>query len=223
MEKHAFVYQSTTLFYYQSAGTPKLLLTSGFHGNEADVIPLLTNIIFAQKDRLPPFLFVPVACPSAVALGTRLNKNNADINRSYFLDSPEEEAQALMRLLSGFRFDIAYSFHEDPEERRFYLYDMGEGVDSQKIEELKKAIRVLGVDMFDGIDDLEDPSLGREIIDGYFLEKEEDAVKNGFFNGYLLSADIAYRHLNPEIPGSISKEKKSVVLQAIFDILILPS
>ncbi len=222
MEKHAFAYQSTTLLYYQSSQTPKLLLISGFHGNETDVIAPLTDIIFRNQKRLPPFLFIPVACPSAVALETRLNKNKVDINRSYYLDSPEEEAQALMHLLAGFRFDIAYSFHEDPGERRFYLYDMGEGVDAKKIDALKQAILSLGVPMFHGIDDLEDPSLGGEIVDGYSLEDEQLTLKNGFFNGYLLTADITRRHLNPEIPGAIPKEKKAAILQAIFDILILP-
>ena len=223
MEKHAFTYQSTTLFYYQSSQTPLLLLTSGFHGNEADVIPLLTDIIFAQKDRLPPFLFIPIASPSAVSLGTRLNKNNVDINRSYYLDSPEEEAQALMHILGGFRFDIAYSFHEHPGENRFYLYDMGDGLETKKIEMLKQKILGLGIPLLTGIDDLEDPTLGSHIIDGYLLEDEEETIQHGFFNGYLLTADITTRHINPEIPGAVSKEKKSAILQAIFDILILPS
>ena len=222
MEKHAFAYQSTTLLYYQSSRTPKLLLTSGFHGDEADVIPLLTDIIFAHKDRLPPFLFIPIASPSAVSLGTRLNKNNVDINRSYYLDSPEEESQALMHLLSGFRFDIAYSFHEHPGETRFYLYDMGDGKDISKIENLKKRILALGIPLFSGVDDLEDPTLGYHIVDGHVLEDEEETIRHGFFNGYLLTADITKRHINPEIPGAISKEKKAAILQAIFDILILP-
>ncbi len=220
MQKHVFTYKSTTLTYYQSSRTPKLLIVSGFHGDEADVVEPLRDTILANTDRLPPFLFIPVACPSAVARGTRLNKNNIDINRFYYLDSPQDEAQALMKLIAGHAFDIAYSFHEHPGETRFYLYDMGDGLEGTKIDKLLLALVNMGIELYNGIDDLEDPTLGVEIVDGYYLEKEEAAKKHGFFNGYLATSNLAHSHVNPEIPGAISKEKKAAIVQAIFDTLI---
>ena len=220
MEKHEFIYKSTELVYYQSSKVPKLLIASGFHGDETEVVEPLRDIVLANAHLLPPFIFVPVACPSAVALGTRLNKNNVDINRSYYLDSPEEEAQALMKLIAGHAFDVAYSFHEHAGETRFYLYDMGDGVEGTKIDALLLEVVKLGVELYNGVDDLEDPSLGVDIVDGYYLEKEEDAIKHGFFNGYLAKSNLAHSHVNPEIPGAISKEKKKEIVQAIFDTLI---
>lgn len=220
MEKHEFTYKSTTLTYYQSAKTPKLLLVSGFHGDETDVIVPLTDIVLESALRLPPFLFVPVACPSAVAGGTRLNKNNKDINRFYYLDSPEDEAQALMKLIAGHAFDVAYSFHEHPGETRFYLYDMGEGVTGAKIDALLTKIKELGIELYNGPDDIEDSALNLNIVNGYYLENEEEAIKHGFFNGYLAKSNLAHSHVNPEIPGAVSKEKKAAIVQAIFDSLI---
>lgn len=220
MQKHGFNYKSTTLTYYQSSKTPKLLIVAGFHGNETDVVEPLRDIVLANARRMPPFIFVPVACPSAVAAGTRLNKNNNDINRFYYLNSPEDEAQALMKLIAGQQFDVAYSFHEDPGETRFYLYDMGDGVEGTKIDKLLLSVVNLGVELYNGIDDLEDPTLQIEIVDGYYLEKEEQAMKHGFFNGYLAKSNLAHSHVNPEIPGAIPKAKKAEIVQAIFDTLI---
>lgn len=222
MEQHEFTYQSTKLIYYQSSETPTLLITSGFHGDETDVIAPLADFVFQNQHRLLPFLFIPIVCPSAVALGTRLNKNNADINRSYYPDSPEEEAQAVMHFLAGFQFNTAYSFHEHPGETRFYLYDMGNRIDTKKIENLKQRILTLGVPLFSGVDDLEDPTLGSEIVDGYCLEDEGKTIQHGFFNGYLLTAGISHSHLNPEIPGAVSQAKKRAIIETLFDILLLP-
>lgn len=223
MEKHGFNYKSTTLTYYQSSRVPKLLIVSGFHGDETDVVEPLRDIVLANAHSLPPFIFIPVACPSAVAAGTRLNKNNHDINRFFYLDSPEDEAQALMKLIAGHAFDIAYSFHEHVGENRFYLYDMGDGMEGTKIDKLLLEVVKLGVELYNGVDDLEDPTLGIDIVDGYYLEKEEDAIQHGFFNGYLAKSNLAHSHVNPEIPGAISKEKKAAIVKAIFDTLVLPS
>ncbi|OGG11999.1 hypothetical protein A2Z00_04480 [Candidatus Gottesmanbacteria bacterium RBG_13_45_10] len=219
MVKHASHYKATTLFYYQSSQKPRLLVVSGFHGDEAGVIAPLTDFITSNPDRLPPFLFVPVASPSAVARGMRLSTHNVDMNRSYFPNTSVEEAQALMHFLEGRTFDMAYSFHEHPGETRFYLYDMGRVVDGKKMATLNEKMDALGVPLFDGIDDDQDPALGRKITRGYASESPDVAVRHGFFNGFLFTSHTTTRHVNLEIPGAVSTKKKAAIVAAIFDTL----
>lgn len=210
---------NTPLSYVLSYVHPKLLIASGFHGDESGSIPLIEEAVDIYKDKLPPFLFVPRVSPSAVAFKTRINKDNLDINRCYTGEGKHPEAAALIQLLKPHTFTMALEFHEDPQMDTFYLYDIGVRSDMDMIDRILKAVEDADVPLFSGIDDPDDPTLGMEIEDGYigFDEQPGDTdTTHGFFNKYLLATNKATRVLTFEVPGIVSYNTKEKVIRAIF-------
>jgi predicted deacylase len=212
-------YGRTQLTYTVTEKKPTIFIVSGFHGDESESITPLIQAVTQYEHILPPFLFVPVVSPTAVKLKTRTNEHAIDINRSYFLDTQEEEAKALMTLLENYSFETVYSFHEDPDYTSFYMYDYG---NHQQIEQIGKLLRALqrhGISLFTGIDDPSDTTLEHMVIDGYVgIDESNDIskIEYGFFSEYMFSMNKCKRDYTFEIPGMVSTEKKFEIIDIIF-------
>lgn len=218
-------YEHTSLRYYRSRPQPpELLLIAGFHGDETQSIAPLTECVREYESRLPPFLYIPYACPSAVALGRRANAHGRDINRAYYLNSIDEEARTLMELLRAFSFRTVYAFHEDPDQKAFYLYDMALKPERISFDGLFRELEQRGVPVFTGIDDPDDLSLNTPIEYGYtgVTEQLGRPIQHGFFSEFTFHTGKSERHITFEVPGNVPPERKRLVVQQIFVSYILP-
>lgn len=226
MEFSSVLYDGVRIsFFPANPQNPKLLFIAGFHGDEVASVPALTSCLEQYASILPSLLYVPYACPSAVQLQRRVNHHGRDINRSYFHDSADEEARALMSLLAPYAFKTIYSFHEDPDQHSFYLYDMAINPERVSFQPLFDALRSGGISLFTGIDDPDDMSLNMPIEDGYigFKESRGMNIEHGFFNEFTFNTGKSERHITFEIPGNVSVLQKQVILQHIFNSYILPN
>lgn len=218
MQKREYKHQSLSLPYYVRGQHPGLLLTSGAHGDEYEVIDSVRAAIGARQDSLPDFLYIPEISPSSVASRCRANYRNKDINRQ-FVDGTEcGEAQAVMRLLGGRTFTRCISFHEDPEQEQFYLYDTG-AFSSDELLAMRSGIRACGVELFSGIDDPEDEFLGFEFKDGYRPRTGADGKPIGPLETWLIRKGIVKRVFGVEVPGKADKETKDKIVRCLFECL----
>lgn len=204
---------------------PELLILSGMHGDEYEVIGCVKEVVTKNIKRLPSFLYIPEVSPSAVGRRKRTNEEGLDINRIFFDDSKNVEVRLIFKILEGRRFHICLDFHEDPEFQDFYLYDaFGQDLEGTGIlKKLKEDIRSLGLGLLNGIDDPDDPILGNVFKDGYkYFPPEKPYVnKDGRFEAWAFSKGNVKRFLNPEIPGKISLALKRKVVEIIFEDLVL--
>ncbi|MBI3385339.1 hypothetical protein HY030_04060 [Candidatus Gottesmanbacteria bacterium] len=106
MLKNTIVVGQTKLDYFIHGQDPKLLLDSGTHGDEYDIIPLVENSVKKYLNQLPSFIYIPQISPSSVALKARNNKDNLNINRSYFTNSEVEEIKAVQKIIENYHFDL---------------------------------------------------------------------------------------------------------------------
>lgn len=211
--------------YYINGKNPKLLILSGTHGDEYEIIECLRKEIYKRLEKLPDFLYIPVVSPSAVDQRKRQNKDGKDLNRSFFDNSNINEVKTNISILEGHHFDICLSFHEDPEYKDFYMYDF-HGADLEKsstLEKLRKEIRSLGVGLLNGIDDPSDPTLGNVFLNGYkyYPPNESGDTSSGFFAYWAFSKGIIKRYINPEIPGKLDPNTKEKIVDIIFRNIIL--
>lgn len=219
MQKRVYTFGVTRLPYF-IRGEPQLLLQSGTHGDEFEVIASVKKALKTYVSQLSDFLYIPAASPSAVLRRTRLNKDNVDLNRNFYADTDIEEARANILLLKNYTFDICLSFHEDPELTEFYLYDSGLLYRTDKLSKLKSEIKKCGVNLFTGIDDPTDESLGFEFIEGYRHFPITDATpENGMFTSWAISHEIVKQATVFEIPGKIPRRLKDKLVDIIFKIV----
>jgi len=208
-------------FYYQKGSNPKLLLQSGTHGDEFDVIDLVTHYIQTNQHTLPDFMYVPQVSPSAVKRKTRYNKNKSDINRIFFDSSHDEEVQKNIELLKNHTFDLCVSFHEDPVETNFYLYDCGYTHDKPlEINGFFKKLTDKGVSLLNGYDDVADPALGYLFKNGYKFFTNSSEKDEGMISAWLLGRKISKWCMIPEIPGLLPKNKKQLIVTIFFEEVI---
>ena len=172
---------------------PKLLIVSGTHGDEFEVVPLIEEYVGKHYSDLPSFLYVPEVSPSALRLRTRKNADGVDLNRSFVDGTKIEEARQMMELWGRYNFDLFLTFHEDPTQDKFYLY---EGVQEKyysqfslerqgKLDPLRGGIQALGIELYSGVDDPLDPQLGHQVGDGY-VYWPMTFYKDDHSNQYLL-------------------------------------
>lgn len=215
--------QSTELPYYLSGEKPQLLISSGIHGDEYEIIEFVKKAIERNCDDLPPLLFIPAMSPSAVEQKTRHNKENLDLNRHFYANSPSVESKAVQGLLSNHNFLHTISFHEDPAQDKFYLYDSGLLTNLRNFSEFKSQIAHIGVSLLNGIDDPEDPLLGHNVSDGYVSISPGKFLKNsGPFETWLINQVISQRVIAPEIPGKLSSGLKRQIVGLFFKEIVLP-
>ena len=204
--------------YFQKGTNPKLLIHSGTHGDEFEVIEFVKNAVKKYENCLPDFIFVPVVSPSAVKLKTRFNNNGKDLNRVFFSDSTEIEVQENANILYGHNFDLMVSFHEDPDNDCYYVYDEGiDNIESNKVLDHNQKLKKLGIKLLNGIDDPNDPHLGQEFVDGYNrLIFDKHPENNGMATVWAIAEKKAKNSLTPEIPGKIDLEKKELIVDTFF-------
>lgn len=219
------VIPSTGQKYHAHGEKTRLLIAGGTHGDEGEVVPLVEATIINFYSRLPDFLYVPEISPSAVKLGTRRNADGLDVNRSFLTPPPTQEVAELMKLWINYSFDTFLTFHTDPTQTCFFLYDGIKDGDKRldktsAFSLLQKDIRAIGVDLYNGTDDPEDPNLGYEVKDGYAYWP---MINNDHSTDYWLIVETGrtQRVINPEIPGLVTLDKKQKIIEAIFRRLVL--
>jgi len=211
--------------YFVSGENPKLLIHCGTHGDEYEVTDFVMEALIKYEKILPSFVFVPCVSPSAVENKTRVNNLGKDMNREFFTDSEDHEVQANINIIQDKKFELFVSFHEDPLETNYYLYDVG--YRKTKNEFVLKHNRLLkdrGVKLLNGVDDAEDPHLGYDFKEGYRkLIHPENYHDDGTISAWVLNRHIAENYLLPEIPGKASWETKKFIVESFFSEVILKS
>ncbi len=211
------------LSHVQSSPNPRILLVSGIHGDEWEVIDFVKEAIDKYRDTLPSFLYIPELSPSAVLKKTRLNGEGKDINRCFFADTDVFEVKEAQKILKPHHFDLAVSFHEDPPQDKFYLYDSGVIHEGPEVANFLAHLQKIGIPLLSGIDDSDDPMLGYEVVEGYSavppglvsIEKER-----GIFEFWLINTVIAKHALTLEIPGKTSLETKRAIIDVFFCLVL---
>lgn len=210
--------------YFVKGNNPKLLIHSGTHGDEYEVIDIVKKCIEKYEDKLPDFVFVPYVSPSAVSSKTRMNNNGSDLNRIFFSDSKDFEVQENIKAIKDYKFDLFVSFHEDPELPFYYIYDEGKNLaETARVINHNQKLQSLGVNLLNGIDDPEDPTLGAEFTNGYRKFAVSKEFKNsGMITSWAIINDIVNDTLVPEIPGKADLKTKELIVDTFFrDILLL--
>lgn len=110
----------------QVAGRPRLLISSGIHGEEpggpAGVSAWLRDRSPAWSDRLNLTVF-PCLNPWGIVRGTRTDPDGNDLNRQF--NRPVHPAvAAAVAYLQGRRFDLFMDCHEDSDFMSLYLYEV---------------------------------------------------------------------------------------------------
>ena len=218
MDKRVFTHQSLSFPYYVRGENPGLLLLSGAHGDEFEVIDSVHAAIDAHQGILPDFLYIPEVSPSSVRARSRSNYRNKDINRQFVNGTECGEAQAVMELRGAYRMDTCISFHEDPSQEQFYMYDTGQFSDDELLR-MQSRVRGCGVALFSGIDDPEDEYLGFEFVDGYRPHTGADGTPEGPLETWLIRQKIAKRVFGVEVPGKAGPEKKDALVRCLLEML----
>ena len=212
------------LEYYLRGDNPQILFLSGMHGDEYESGAILEEFIKKQREYLPEFLYIPRVSPSAVASGSRLNAYGNDINRQFDSVTQDKEALNVMRLLSKYSFDLVLDIHEDPEQKdAFYLYDSG-GMSASELETYKTCVQSTTCDLFTGIDDPGDTTLGCTIEEGYYSFrpnwKHDGSVDEGFSSKWMIRNGIAKRVFTLEIPGKAKALLKQSLVEQVVPFLM---
>ncbi len=212
---------SGPITYFVQGGKPKLLLLSGTHGDEYGVIEAVKGSIRKYLSQLPEFVFIPEVSPSAVSNRTRVNNNGIDLNRSFGDSSLEPETIANMEIVKDNSFDLCVSFHEDPGISEFYFYDSGM-MDESDLALIRSGVQTLGIKLYDGVDDPSDPYLANMVNGGYISSPADTLSGNDSYENWSLNKGIVKRTLTMEVPGTISMERKTALVNLLFEDLILP-
>lgn len=221
MKKYTKKIGERKINYYIHGLQPELLIFSGIHGDEFEVIGLVKKELKKRLLALPDFLYLPIVSPSAVALKTRHNKDGVDLNRHFLPGTQITEARIIMSIVSRFPVRLAVSFHEDVHEDRFYFYDSGRLAKNKGLSKLRRCLKINQIELLNGCDDPHDECLGFEFTDGYISRvPTRDRRPRGSLEAYLLSAKIVGRVFGVEVPGRIGLPKKRQVVAAIFDCLV---
>lgn len=220
MKKYTKKIGSNKVSYYIQGKHPGLLVLSGIHGDEFEVVDLVKKELKARASSLPDFCYLPIVSPTAVALRTRHNKEGVDLNRHFLPGTQITEARLVMSILKPLSVRLVLSFHEDVHEDRFYLYDSGR-LAKKDLAKLRHCLKEQKIGLLNGCDDPHDECLGFEFTDGYISHVPTcDHRPTGSLESYLIRAKIAQRVFGIEVPGRLSLAKKRRVVAAVFDCLI---
>ncbi len=196
---------------------PQVLITSGIHGDESSIIPLLAQQVLSSSE-LQPFVFIPILSPTAFALHTRHNGQGRDLNRSFGENMVLEEAVAIDKIVQKLApFELLISFHEDNDATAAYLYEGTHTPYGSKIREWQRKLPELGIELFSGIDDPGD-SLCAEFEDGYHHTIPGNDKFRSMFEVWVEHKGYVGRHLTIEVPGKATLEVKKKVIQASLEI-----
>jgi len=105
--------------------TGGIYFSAGIHGDEAGSTEALITWAERQGRKLRhlPLLLLPCLNPWGLVLNIRLNKQGADLNRSFHrTDLPVIEA--VKRIVAGHQFAASLMLHEDYDGQGIYLYEV---------------------------------------------------------------------------------------------------
>lgn len=210
-----------TITYHTKGDTPRVLFLSGLHGDEYESGTIFHEYLTAHANTLPDFVYIPQVSPSAVAAKTRKNSQDHDINREFRSTSTDEEAQAVMHILSQYRADISIDIHEDPDRAKaMYLYDTGTFTDSQ-LARYRATIHTTGAMLYTGMDDIEDKHLQQHVERGYISLPQEKVIDPGFIAVWLQKKHVIRdRCFTIEIPHKAPRSLKSALIEELVPFLI---
>lgn len=221
MRKHTLI--GTNFEYFVHGANPCLLLHAGTHGDEHEVIDIVTNAIKKFESRLPDFIYVPHVSPSAVLHKTRHNGHGLDSNRIYLDGSDIHEVIWNQEVMMMSSFDLAVSFHEDPEYSTYYIYDEGGIVDkSELIHHHNAYLLKNSISLLTGPDDIHDKSINQaHFVDGYKKFEFKEGIYMGDVLNWGMNKGIIKHALIPETPGCLSISEKTLIIDSFFEMVIL--
>ena len=204
--------------YFLKGSDPKLLILTGMHGDESEIIHFVSAHLKKHQSTLPDFLFIPEVSPTAVKQKTRKNAWGRDVNRC-FIDHPlDPEAAAVMDILKPYHFSLCLNIHEDPDlTNDFYLYDSGTMTDGQ-LQAYRERIRGLSILPYTGMDDPADKDLGMLVTDGYVKTHAASHKEDGFSSTWMIMHYVALRVLVPEVPGKALLTRKKALVSELFSL-----
>lgn len=208
-----------TIPYFISGDNPKLLITTGTHGDEFHVIPKVEQVINELAQELPKFMYIPEISPSAVKAKSRKNGFGNDMNRN-FGNLMDPESIALKQILSKLTGTLGISFHQDFEFPKFYVYDT-HTMDVDDLEDLRSQVRTLGVPLYSGIDQIEDPMLGNRVVDGYVGGMGAPSEAGLFIEDWAMNYGYISRFFTFEIPHEHPRAKDLIRLCIKFSLRFL--
>lgn len=221
VKKYQEVVGKAKILYYVYGDKPCLLIDSGTHGDEYEVINSVEKAVKKYIAEMPSFIYIPEVSPSAVRLKTRENENGKDLNRDFFEESNEDESKAVMQIIRQYRFNLSVSFHEHDSMDGFYFYDSLK-MPKKMLQAIRDGISGLGVGLYSGIDDDNDLALGYRLSEGYVsCSEDQNKEKNGCLWTWLYRNKFVKRLVLSEIPGKVSQEVKDKIVEVIFKRLIL--
>ncbi len=196
---------------------PTLMIWSGTHGDETEVTGCVTAYIDNHQKNLPDYLYIPEVSPSAVEQKTRRNKHDRDLNRHFHDDTVDDEAKAIMEIVSEFSVPLGITFHEDPDRRTsFYMYDSSVMTDVE-LEHYRDIMTETGAKLYTGIDDETDANLGLHVEKGYISTTIDPHEKEmGYSMNWLVEHNVAKRIFIPEIPGKGEMPLKHSIVDGVF-------
>ena len=216
---------------------PTAFFVSGIHGDEHEVIEPLRRQL-DRKVREDPRHFASQvraleAHPAALQDKARAARG-VDLNRQFvFKETPDHPQAKLLAdsLLEHEGVHTVFSFHEDPLERRFYLYNLmtrnDDGAMDTEIEKLRtnllSRVTAMDIPLYNGIDDID---LGYWVDHG-FCAVASDAIHDNSFEMWSVQKEL---HGHPsmqraflfEIPGELPLEQKESLIRVILDEFIAP-
>jgi hypothetical protein len=215
--------KNSGLSYFVSGDKPRLLIQAGTHGDEYEVTECVLKAMRKYRDVLPPFIFVPIVSPSAVAKKTRANGLGHDMNRSFFSDSGDPEVEQNLKIIQDGRFDLFVSFHEDPTQNQYYVYDIAyHDRPNELVMKHNQRLKSQGICLLNGVDDPDDPDLGYLFTDGYNkLAFPTGHPDNGSISSWVFNRQITKEYLLPEIPGRVDLDVKHFIVETFFSEVIL--
>lgn len=216
---------------------PSAFFVAGIHGDEHEVIDLVRKTL-DEKIGTAPHVFgsharVLEAHPKAISLKSR-KAGDIDLNRQFVGKERPDHPQAKLLadcFLEHSNVHTVFSFHEDPEEDRFYLYHQAVRDDAGEmdtyietlIDRLVSRVESEGISLYDGIDDID---LGYLVKRG-FCAVASDAMHDNTFEMWALQKNL-HNHPNIrrtflfEIPGKLSAARKEAVVRMIMDEFVEP-
>lgn len=206
------------LRYFTWGSSPKLLITSGLHGDETETSDLLLEYMQAHYQDLPSFVYIPYMSPTATQKKTRENGNGLNLNRAFTQEATDSEALDIIAIVQNYSFDLALDFHEDPDRKyRFYLYDESFGRLPFDHRKFKRDLKHVGLQLYNGIEDPADPTLGYTVKKGYIhLGQNDHEEHEGFFSYWALNHGIMKRCFTFETPGKTDRETKKMLIKKLL-------
>ncbi len=213
--------------YFIYGNNPRLFISSGMHGDEYKVVSSVSKSLKMYLNKMPSFIYVPIAAPSAVKNKTRVNESGQDVNRGFMEISTTEESKAIMEIIQRCKFDFAVSFHEDPQFSDFYMYDDQIGQISQDIVNLydafKQKLQKMNIGLYSGMDDGKDPSLDHMIVNAYkALIFDPSQKENGQLESWMIRRNVCARILTPEFPKNLEQALKDKVVDLFITDVVIP-